>query len=158
MRIKISNGEVQVDRQDAWLVRKYRWRTVATNTMYPDKKYAMSTERINGKQQYMHRFILGDSVIGLDTDHVNGDGLDNRRRNIRPATRTQNLINVGPHSNNKSGYKCVSFDSSRGLWIARARDNEGRYKFFGRFKTAKEAAAVVKQKALEHHGEFARNA
>jgi hypothetical protein len=72
----------------------------------------------SGTYVSLHR-VLTNAPRGLDVDHVNHDGLDNRSANLRLATRSQNLLNrKGPQSNNKSGWL--------GVYFVREREREGR--------------------------------
>lgn len=94
-----------------------------------------------------------------EIDHRNNDGHDNRWRNLRHATRTQNGRNIRRASRNTSGYIGVYYDDKtpRSLkrWHAQIRDNDGKYKNLGRFHTAEEAARVRDEAARRLHGEFA---
>lgn len=100
---------------------------------------------------HMHRDILG--IDGF-VDHRNGDTLDNRRENLRPATRAQNAWNRGKLSTNRSGHKGVSKDADGRRWIAKIEVNGVRHR--KAFKVLEEAAAWYREAALRLHGEFAR--
>lgn len=107
----------------------------------------------------MHRLILGlVPGDGLVVDHRNGNGLDNRRCNIRTATRSNNQHNqrLG-RANNTSGYKGVTRRRGpcrRKPWRACIR-HERRTVFIGHFATPEAAAAAYDRKAAELFGEFA---
>ena len=97
----------------------------------------------------MHSFILGISFV----DHINGDGLDNRRVNLRRATAQQNAMNRKRRSDNTSGYTGVTKRGER--WIARIRlGSEDHY--LGGFPTVVQAALAYDAAAIELFGEFAR--
>lgn len=85
-----------------------------------------------------------------DVDHINGDTLDNRLCNLREGTRSQNLGNRGPQSNNALGIKGVSKIKGHELWRASLR---GRH--LGTFKSPESAAECYRAAAIEHYGEFA---
>ena len=115
---------------------------------------------LNGSNHYMHREILS-RMLGRpllrseDVDHINGDGLDNRRSNLRLATRSQNKCNTGLRSDNTSGYKGVCFDKNRGKWIAYAYLHGKGYRF-GQFDTPELAYEARCERVKELHGEFTR--
>jgi len=101
-----------------------------------------------------HRWILGEPE-GLQVDHIDGNGLNNQRHNLRVATRQQNMCNQPKYTNNTSGYKGVSFDNSSRLrpWAANIQAN-GKTKKIGRYATADLAAEAYNKAAIELHGEF----
>jgi hypothetical protein len=95
----------------------------------------------------MHRLVLerktNRSIVkGIDTDHINGDGLDNRRENLREVARGQNNRNCRKHSQvPTSRYLGVSRKKDRGRWIARVKVN-GKDVFLGNHVTEIEAACA----------------
>lgn len=113
----------------------------------------------SNKSQYirMHRVILGRILgrplrSGEEPDHINGDGLDNRRFNIRPATRLQNSRNKSPYRNSLSKFKGVGPAGKK--WRARIKV-EGKSIHLGVFGNETEAAQAYNTAALLHFGEFA---
>lgn len=98
---------------------------------------------------FMHRFLTGWAQV----DHINGDGLDNRRSNLRPAVGSQNNHNVKLRRDNTSGFKGVVRCGTR--WKAQIKV-EGRSRTLGRFATAAEAARIYDKAAREIAGEYAR--
>lgn len=97
----------------------------------------------------MHTLITGWPLV----DHLNGNGLDNRRLNLRQATHSQNAMNRGMRSDNTSGYKGVGL--RRGAWTAEIYVH-GVQHYLGRFLSAEEAARAYDAAAAELFGEFAR--
>lgn len=96
----------------------------------------------------------GEAPPGL-IDHANGNGADNRAKNLRDATPLQNLANTKLPRANTSGLKGVSWRASKGRWRATIREH-GRHRHLGYFDDPLEAAAAYDRAALELHGEFAR--
>ena len=97
----------------------------------------------------MHRVIL-NAPPGREVDHINRNGLDNRRSNLRLATHAQNEANKPPRGEYKGAYWC----KKSGRWRASIRV-DGRLRHMGRFATREEAARVYDDAALEAFGEFA---
>ena len=88
-------------------------------------------------------------------DHRDGNPLNNRWRNLRLSTRSENCANRRRLVSNTSGFKGVSFDRRRGNWIARIR-KESRDYFLGRFETPEEAHEAYRRAARLLFGDFAR--
>ncbi len=101
----------------------------------------------------MHRWVMGFPPSGVDVDHINGNGLDNRRCNLRLATRSQNLANAAIPRHNSSGYKGVSA-TRNGKWLARIRKDRVQ-RNLGIFDTPEEAHAAYCEAAVSLYGEFA---
>lgn len=120
--------------------------------------YAARKMRVNGKMErvFLHRLILGlphgDCGQG---DHKNGNTLDDRPRNLRPATQLENSKNRRKYRNNTSGYKGVSFNKRTGKWVACIFLN-GKNKSLGSFRTPETAYAAYCAAAKLYYGEFAR--
>ena len=139
MIIILTQGQrVIVDDADAELVGRYQW--YAHWNPYTRSFYARTNAPVPGGGQMtlrMHRLILGASS-GQIVDHINHDTLDNRRSNLRLATRIGNSRNVrGPRRDNRSGYIGVRRMGKR--WQARARVS-GTLHHLGTFDTPEDAA------------------
>lgn len=104
--------------------------------------YAARNEMVEGRRTVilLHRFLL-DQPVGLHVDHINGDKLDNRRRNLRVVSCSQNLLNTGLWRNNRSGVSGVHWDTRRRKWAAQQRV-DGVNHSLGRFATFDEAVAA----------------
>jgi hypothetical protein len=103
----------------------------------------------------MHRLIM-DVRDNQQIDHINGNGLDNRRCNLRLATKPQNMMNRGAQKRNKSGYKGVyrRVVSNGVKWIANIKF-DGKSHNLGSFDTKEQAAQVYNEAAQKHFGQFA---
>jgi hypothetical protein len=101
----------------------------------------------------MHCLIMGAKGI----DHVNGNGLDNRRENLRPATNSQNMANRRPNINSSSPYKGVTWapNCGSGKWRANIKI-DGASHTLGFFEDVREAAEAYDAAARVAFGEFAR--
>lgn len=155
MEIKLSRGKVAlVDAEDYGHLSQRKW--------YWNGHYAVrNSDYVKGmgrtphrKTVYMHCVILG---VPPDKkgDHIDGNTLDNRRKNLRLATAAQNAYNHGLLRNNKSGYAGVSKEHPGDKWRARIIHKKQEY-YLGAFDTPEEASAVYEKKAKELFGEFKR--
>ena len=131
---------------------QWRWSALKVR----DRFYAVRMS--NGKYIYIHRLIAERAGCDISRmiDHLDGDGLNNLRGNLRAATNAQNLQNRGMPSNNASGYKGVLWDSARNKWRAEIRADGKRY-FLGRFYSKQQAARVYVKAAKKLHGRFAHD-
>lgn len=126
------------------------------------KAYGRRDVRKNGERfrLYMHRIILS-RILGRtlesseEVDHINGKGWDNRRENLRLATRQQNAFNITPRRN-KWGYTGVSFDKRIGQFRAKLSKGGKEYGL-GYFDTPELAYAAYCKAAQQHFGEFAHS-
>ena len=107
---------------------------------------------------YMHREVLRLHGIeipdGYQTDHINGNKLDNRIENLRVATVTQNHANSKPRGGT-SRYKGVSWNKEKGKWMAYINHN-GKRIFLAYFTDETDAGTAYDNAALLLHGEYAR--
>lgn len=99
----------------------------------------------------LHQFLTGWPM----TDHANGDGLDNRRVNLRPANHSQNAANSRMPKTNTSGFKGVHWRKDRKRWTAAIRRDYRRI-HLGYFDTPEAAASAYDAAAIAAWGEFAR--
>ncbi len=104
----------------------------------------------------MHREILGlDHGDRRQVDHINGDGLDNRKENLRICDTSKNVINRSIGKINTSGYKGVNWRKKSKKWVARIGFNNKRI-YLGDFNNKEDAARAYDTAALKYYGEFAK--
>jgi len=141
--------EAVVDTCDLPIIEKYNWTAlVKQDTIYVQRKCRKFGAC---RTTYMHRSIMGEPE-GFNVDHVNGNGLDNRRSNLRLATVSQNGYNRRININNSSGFKGVSWNKSTGKWVAYITVNQER-KHLGSFDKAEDAhAAYCEASRILHEG------
>lgn len=139
LEIPLTQGKVAiVDKEDYAELSKMKWAySKSLNT-----GYARSYVNENGKKKYiyMHNLIM-KTPKGMDTDHINRNGLDNRKENLRIATRSENNRNASLRKDNTSGIKGVSFNRNTKKWEVQKKIN-GRNYHFGSF-SEKEIAIEV---------------
>ena len=102
----------------------------------------------------MHRVIAG-TPEDMETDHIDLNGLNNRRVNLRNATRAQNGCNMGISSANTSGAKGVTWNRRLGKWQAQIGSN-GKMYYLGLHATLASASSAYAAKSAELHGTFGR--
>lgn len=148
-RIPLTRGlHAVVDLVDYERLAGYRWHAVPRSN---GVGYYAARGAGGGARIWMHRVILKPSNPRLKIDHVNGDGLDNRRANLREATTQQN--NWNRRLPGQAGYRGVR-KTPRG-WTAHIRDEQGRVLALGVFASAGLAAQAYDAAAREMRGEFA---
>lgn len=148
---KHGNKIVYFDECDFELVLPYRWSLIKIDDCF----YAHAwTQDDKGKPRIikMHRLILGFPQYKID--HKDGDGLNNRRANLRGYEGGQNKMNSKIPKNNTSGFKGVTFISKKMLWVVHI-GFEGKSIKGGRFKNKYKAALRYNELAIKYFGEFA---
>lgn len=116
--------------------------------------YARASVIENGKKRFvlMHRLVLGLEATGYPlVDHIDHNGLNNTRANMRTATISQNATN---RTFGKLKYHYRGVIRKNEGWIARIKKN-GKRKILGPYKTEEDAARAYDRAAKELHGEFA---
>jgi hypothetical protein len=154
MVIPLRSGErVLIDVDDYEKVSDYRWYYFRGTR--PGVGYASTVRKIDGKNKscFMHRLIMG-AQSGIEVDHINGDGLDNRKQNLRLCNKSQQAANTGPNRCNTSGYKGVSFCRRENKWRSYITHNS-KFRSLGYYETKEEAAFAYNEAARGYFGEFA---
>ena len=157
MELKITNKKGEIftilyDENDHQLIRKHKWFTHKNKFT----SYAETVITIENKIKYvgMHRLLLGINERSIVVDHKNGNGLDNRRCNIRPCTQSQNLMNRACFRG-ISKFIGVTWDKINNKWYASITKDK-KLKNLGRYEYEKDAANAYDKAAITLHGEFAK--
>ena len=158
VHIPLGNGkEAFIDSCDMELASNFLWR-LRRHVKIGEKFYAEATIPEDCKHLYncskkrtsLHRVLL-NAPDGFDVDHVNGDGLDCRRSNIRIATKSQNASNR-KYAPGIGKYRGVRAAGKK--WQAQL-EHKGRNRYLGSFSTREEAALRYNEEAIKIFGEFA---
>lgn len=141
-----------VDDDDADRVSLISWKVRRT----PHTRYAFTTSRMIGKsQQLMHRLILGLKP-GQICDHINGNGLDNRRCNLRVVTAEQNARNsFAPALERGKTSRFKGVHRTRSGWVAQINVG-GIVDYLGCFVREDDAARVYDEAAKHRFGAYAK--
>ena len=142
-----------IDEEDLHLIQDKRWRAKKKGG------YIVRGERVKQKYRllYLHREILlyhGWHIPeGHHIDHINHRTNDNRKANLRVATKSENQANR--RRRKADGYKGVTRNKRTGAWEARVQF-EGKYIFLGSYSNPRIAAHFYNEAAKQIHGEFAQ--
>lgn len=143
-------GYTIIDNADAAWVRQWKWHPLLSH----GNTYAYRTQSDDAGTSfaiYLHRELLGlpRRQRTPQADHIDRDGLNNRRENLRVVTLGQNLQNKNLYRNNTSGFRGVAWDSGHRAYHAYGYINRVMYNL-GFFKNIEEAAAVAQSFRLKH--------
>jgi len=126
--------EVLYSKEDEDLINSHTWGITKKRT-----KFYVRTDIKNADGKYRTKFLhqlIMNTPKGMDTDHIDGDPLNNRRKNLRKCTRSENMRNRGKTKSNTSGFVGVYAVGNR--WQAMI-NYEGKNKYLGTFDTRSEA-------------------
>ncbi len=150
--MKISGGyEVEIDRSDYGWLSLYEWHPLVVRGGYV---YAFRREPVPGGKQktvLMHREIL-QAGRGQSVAHINLNGLDNRKDNLRLATKAEITSASSLFKSNKTGYRGVSRSGER---YSANIGHKGKSNFLGRYDSPEMAAAAYDSAARVLHGKYA---
>lgn len=150
--ITLTQGKTTlVDDADYEWLNQWKWCAVHINRYW----YASRTEGFRGQYISMHRLIIGVPQ-GLLFDHLNNNGLDNQRHNLRICTQAENTHNQMRQQRNKSSkFKGVYWHKPTNKWRAIIKINMKRL-YLGNYTHEKDAAIAYNKAAIKCHGEFAK--
>lgn len=137
-----------IDPIDEKTILRHKWRAHKS----PNNFYAVTTiSRKPTKMIYAHNLIM----LSKGIDHIDGDGLNNSRSNLRKCTQSENIANSRKFVKSSSQFKGVDFDKSRKKWRARIVKNRKEF-HLGYFKSEEDAAKAYDKKAVDFFGNFSR--
>ena len=153
---KAAGRVALVDDDDYELVMRYRWNVhervrQGAHSLKKTGPYAFTVIVKDGRQKWitMHQVLTGYPM----TDHIDHDGLNNQRSNLRPTNKSRNAANQRPRTDGSSRYKGV-YLSKDGYWHARVQV-DGKRVHLGRFSSEEEAARAYNRRMVEIHGAHA---
>ena len=154
-RIALSQGQYAIVDDDDFekLMRFNKWYAVKQkNSFYAKCNITLAPGRRTTLK--MHRVIM-NAKPGQIVDHINGNGLDNRKCNLRIVDDQKNAANRKSHSGSSSKYKGVSWHKQHNKWQANICVN-GKFLYLGIFPNEIDAALAYDDAAIKYFGEFAR--
>ena len=162
---KLPGRFALIDREDEALIGKATWRAVTTHRNrgrgddYQIPEYVSAHNRSGvyenfPKYVYLHRLVMGVVDRRVQVDHINHNGLDCRKSNLRCTTHQENHFNRRPHSGASSRFKGVSWRNRERKWKAQICHND-RITALGLFGSEIEAAIAYDNAAMEVFDEFA---
>jgi hypothetical protein len=150
---KAAGRVALVDDEDYELVMQYRWHVREQRSPSGIAWGPYATAGMPGDHStkvFMHKLLTGWPL----TDHRDGNGLNNQRSNLRPATHVQNSQNRRPWAGRSSQHKGVSWHRRAGKWRADITVN-GKIRYLGLFESEENAARAYTEAALATQGEYA---
>ena len=143
--IKIDLDDVEKCKRIVWSINVYG------NNEHSPKKFYYA---VNGKKGLLHRFICG-TPKGYVTDHIDLDTMNNRKKNLRTVTRSQNSMNREMQLNNKSGHNGVIWVERFSKWMAHIRKS-GVQTNLGYYEDINEAVKVRRDAEKTMFGKYGR--
>jgi hypothetical protein len=155
-KIQLTQGKIALVDDDLFdYLNSFNW---SVNNSGGRSQYAMRKFRDTDgrwKALKMHHVVLGKPKGRMEADHIDGNSLNNQRKNLRWATKSQNQHNRFKQKNNTSGYKGVTQYRRTGRWVSRVQVENKRI-VLGTFETAKEAGKAYAEYVKKNLGGFAR--
>lgn len=135
-KLKLTKGKFAiVDNEDFTWLNQWKWHSMGRYAYHSFKEFGW-------KEIAMHR-LINKTPLGFQTDHINRNGLDNRKINLRTVTNSQNQHNTEKRAENTSGYKGVTFHRRDRYWQSSIRVNGKRF-YLGSFKKIEDANNAYK--------------
>lgn len=140
-----------IDSEDHPKLAQYRWGLAGGSKQ--DGYYAARTEA--GQTIYLHRQVMG-AKKGQEVDHINGNRLDARKKNLRFVTSTQNKWNMRLRKDNRHGCKGLRWREDVKSWRVNVKV-EGKEIQIGYFKRKRDAIKARREAEKKYYGEYARS-
>lgn len=140
-----DNRQFYIDKEDYDLIKDYHW-------YFDDKGYVVAHDYINDKKILIHRLITNFEYDIVD--HKDKHPENNRKNNLRTASRSENAMNSKLSKKNKSGVTGVCWDKRNSVWSAFISIN-GKQKWLGRFNCKEEAIKARLEAEHEYYKNFA---
>jgi hypothetical protein len=150
-KIKLTQGKFAlVDDCDYDYLIQWNWHTHTSgrSSYARTDRYQPDRHRV-----FMHTIVIERMGLKGRVDHIDGNGLDDQRSNLR-LSNGHNPKNRRLNVNNTSGYKGVHWKRTRQIWVAKIV-SDGKEIYLGSFRDKKEAARMYNKAAKKYHGEFA---
>lgn len=146
--IQLTKGVISFVDDEDFDLSQFKWRTALNKRSYTaygvrEISFCELGKDRKRKSEHLHRVIL-ERKIGREltaeevTDHIDGNGLNNRRCNLQAVTQSQNMFRARLSKSNTTGYKGIWWNKSKKGWDVYINKNKKRYRF-GRFKNFDEA-------------------
>lgn len=153
-KIKLTQGKYAlVDDRDFDFLNQWKWFCHSRSGNHYVTRNLYNKKNKTQKQIHMHRLIMNtpkDKII----DHIDGNGLNNQRKNLRICTQIENIKNQGKKSNNTSGFKGISLRKDTNKY--RVRINvDNKCINLGNYTSKLKAYEVYCEACIKYHGEFA---
>lgn len=154
-KIQLSQGKAAlVDDEDYEFLSRWKWHYGVGGYACRSQYFGMMNGKPKKKLILMHR-VVNKTFVDDQTDHINGDRLDNRRLNLRTVNQSQNNMNQKPLAGKSSIYKGVSFFKRDETWEAHIK-KDGRKRHIGYYSSEKTAARAYNIMAHQLFGDYAR--
>lgn len=151
-KIPLTRGKfAKVDPEDYIWLSQFRW--YCNNRLHTSYAIRNAGGGKAHRKVPMHREIM-NTLKHLVCDHINRNGLDNRKSNLRNCTKGQNNLNTGSQRNSSSKYKGVYWNKNMKKWAACIK-SRGKQKHLGYFSSETDAAKAYDEAAKKYHGQFA---